>query len=76
MEAFVALGITLGLMAMLMFGLILVVFLMLVATVFSMVMASAVRVRATPTWQAPRVVRAVPMPRRRLGDWNRDEAAA
>ena len=76
MEALVALGITLGLMAMLMFGLVLVVFLMLVGTVFSMVVASSVRARATPTWQAPRLVRAVPVPRRRLGDWQSDEAAA
>ena len=75
MEAFLTLGIALGLMALLVFGLVVIVFLMLVGTVFSLMIASFPE-RPRPSWQMPRLVRAAPLPRRRRSDWDREEAAA
>jgi hypothetical protein len=77
MDAVLTLGIALGLMAVLVFGFVLIVFLMLVGTVFSLVMASVpARARATPVWQTPRMIRAAPLPPRRRVDWGREEIAA
>jgi hypothetical protein len=72
MDAFLTLGIAIGLMAVLVFGLVLIVFLMLVGTVFSLVVASVPdRARATPVWQMPRMIRAAPLPQRQRADWER-----
>jgi hypothetical protein len=77
MEAFLTLGIALGLMAVLVFGLVVIVFLMLVGTVFSLMIASVPqRPRATPTWRMAGMIRAVPIPRRQPREWEREEAAA
>lgn len=76
MEALLTLGIAFGLMAILVVGMVLIVFLMLVGTVFSMVVPSSTRMRSTPAWQMPRMVPAVPVPRRPQRDWKRDEVAA
>ena len=75
MDAFLTMGIAIGLMAVLVFGLVLIVFFMLVGTVFSLVVAS-VPPRATPAWQMPRRFRAVPLPQRRGVEWEGEEAAA
>ena len=76
MEAFLTLGIAIGLMALLVFGLVVIVFLMLVGTVFSLVVASASqRPRATPSWRTAGMIRAVPLAQRRR-EWEREEAAA
>ena len=76
MEAFLTLGIALGLMAILFFGLVLIFFLMLVGTVFSLVVASVPpRPRAAPKWRAAGMIRPVPLPARR-SEWEREEVAA
>jgi hypothetical protein len=77
MDAFLTLGIALGLMSLLVFGLVVSVFLMLVGTVFSLVIASVPqRPRAAPTWRMAGMIRGVPLPQRRTSDWDREEAAA
>jgi hypothetical protein len=77
MEAFLTLGIALGLMALLVFGLVVIVFLMLVGTVFALVVASVPpRPRTRPTWRMAGMIRAVPLPQRPGRDWEREEAAA
>jgi hypothetical protein len=75
-EAFLTLGIALGLMAILFFGLVLIFFLMLVGTVFSMVIASVPpRPRAAPRWRVAGMLRPVPLQPRR-SEWEREEIAA
>jgi hypothetical protein len=76
-EAFFTLGIALGLMAILFFGLVLIFFLMLAGTVFALVVASVPpRPRALPRWRTAGMIRAVPLQTRRSEWQQREEVAA
>ena len=76
MDAFVTLAISFGLLALIVFGMILSTFLMLVGVAFTLVLAGVPwRARVAPGLAPPRVASPVLFPRRRRGDWERGRAA-
>jgi hypothetical protein len=76
MEAVVTLAISLGLLALMLFGLMACAFFMLVGVAFALIVEGVPRRgRGVPSVGPPRVVSPVLFPRRRRGDWERERAA-
>ena len=76
MDALVTLLISLGLLALVVFGIAMTTFFMLVGMAFTLIVAGLPRRdRVAPRVSPPRVVSPVLLPRRRRSDWERDRAA-
>jgi hypothetical protein len=76
MDAFITLAISFGLLALILFGVVMSTFLMLVGVAFALVVEGVPRrARIVRGAAPPRVVSPVHLPRRRRGDWERERAA-